>query len=112
MDEGHDHLGQPFVGRPGDWRCMVGENIVMGNRLILEDVLAGPDMITGVTIGQQALTMKKGQQKQDKEEKDVGQGRDEIAGESSASHHVFTVIMSKHGQVLPYSRQNENRQGQ
>jgi hypothetical protein len=49
----HDDLGEPLVGRPGERRGVVGEDIVFRNRVVLQDIFSRPDVISRVGVGKQ-----------------------------------------------------------
>jgi hypothetical protein len=66
----HDDLGKPLVGCPGKRRRMVGKNIVLRNRTILQNIIPRPDVVSRVRVGEHVFPRgrKRQNEKDDQEE--------------------------------------------
>ena len=74
MDPRHDYLGKPFMRCPRDGGCMIGKDVVLGNGKIFKNILAGPNVITSVSISQKSLPGKKRKMKENKQEDNIPNG--------------------------------------
>ena len=71
VNDGHDHFTQPLVQGPRKGRSQIGENVGMRYRTMAQNILAGPDVITGITVAEQCLIFAQSQEKKDPEKNDV-----------------------------------------
>src|SRR6185295_11464236 len=55
MQRSVDHVRQPFPGIPGSPRLRPRKEVVPRNRVVVQNVLAGPDVPTHVAVGEQPL---------------------------------------------------------